>query len=59
MKMKPQIILFFIEKPATEFSQSEVNQDFDGFIGAVALMPFKVILDYSRQMMILEASRNQ
>jgi hypothetical protein len=44
-----------IEKPVTEFSQVPIHKNYDGYIGNAVFRKFKVIFDYSKKEMILEA----
>lgn len=57
-----QIARFTLKKPIAIFFQDKqgvlASPEFDGVIGAEILRRFKVIYDYSRQRMILEANRH-
>ncbi len=46
---------FKVSNPLTIFSQLSDDQDYDGFLGGLALRNFQVIFDYSRSRMILES----
>jgi hypothetical protein len=49
-----QLGSFKLPNPVTVFSQEAEAQDYDGFLGGLALRNFRVIFDYSRRWMILE-----
>ena len=51
---------FVIERPVVAFSKSGIASDdsFSGIIGGEVLRRFKVVLDYPRQQMFLEANPN-
>lgn len=50
-----QLGRFKVPNPLTIFSEQPVAEHYDGFLGGAVLSGFKVIFDYSRRTMILDA----